>query len=103
MKRICRLLAGGLTLALVFLCCAGAAAAQGFTDVGVDAWYREAVTQCAAEGWLTGTGETEFAPEGEVSLLDVLLALYRFAGAPVVDAPAADVPADYAAAVAWSL
>ena len=79
----------------------------GYTDVPVNAWYHEAVDYVVENGLMNGVTKTAFAPEAIMNRAQMVTILYRMAGSPDVDAPAAfaDVAADsfYADAVAWAV
>ncbi len=51
-----------------------------FTDVAEDAWYYSIVLQAYTMGLVSGTSETTFTPESEVTGAELLTMLYRAAG-----------------------
>lgn len=57
---------------------AGSAAA--FTDVPADAWYRDAVNWAAEKGYVNGTGENSFNPDGKITRQEVVTILFRYSG-----------------------
>ena len=50
-----------------------------FTDVADGTWYTDAVAWAAANGIVTGTTETTFAPEAEITRESLAVILYRYA------------------------
>ena len=78
-----------------------------FADVPVDEWYHEAVDYAVESGLMNGISETEFDPACTLNRAQIITILYRLAGSPTVEAPAAftDVPAGvfYSEAVAWAV
>ena len=77
-----------------------------FTDVAEDAWYKEAVDYVYANGLMSGTSATTFAPSTQLSRAMMVQILYNLEEQPVVTESAAftDVAADawYADAVNWA-
>ena len=77
-----------------------------FTDVPEDAWYKEAVDYVYANGLMSGTSATTFAPSTQLSRAMMVQILYNLEEQPVVTESAAftDVAADawYADAVNWA-
>lgn len=77
-----------------------------FTDVPEDAWYKEAVDYVYANGLMSGTSATTFAPSTQLSRAMMVQILYNLEEQPVVTESAAftDVAADvwYAGAVNWA-
>lgn len=74
----------------------------GFTDVTPDAWYAEAANWCREQGILEGD---VFSPDMEMTRATVAESLYRAEGRPAVNAADfPDVPTDspYANAAAWA-
>ena len=57
-----------------------AAAGTGFTDVGSDSAYAEAVEALAAAGVMNGVGGGKFAPDQEVTRAMAITVLGRMAG-----------------------
>lgn len=49
-----------------------------FTDVKDNAWYGKAVTWCAQEGIVTGTGKGQFSPNKQVIRQDICVMVYRY-------------------------
>ena len=52
--------------------------ASGFTDVPEDAWYAPYVADCVAKGLMTGTSETTFLPEEEMTRAMLVQTLYKY-------------------------
>ena len=77
-----------------------------FTDIAVNAWYRDYVNFVWEEGLMNGVSDTLFAPSESVSRAMVVTVLHRLAGEPVVQfAPVfSDVAAGqwYTNAVIWA-
>ena len=77
-----------------------------FTDVPEDAWYKEAVDYVYANGLMSGTSATTFAPSTQLSRAMMVQILYNLEEQPVVTESAAftDVAANvwYADAVDWA-
>ncbi|MCD8128068.1 MAG: S-layer homology domain-containing protein [Oscillospiraceae bacterium] len=76
------------------------------TDVGVNAWYHEAVDYVVENGLMIGTATNAFSPDMETSRGMIVMILYRMAGAPEVSGEFgfSDVEASdyYASAVSWA-
>lgn len=51
------------------------AANTSFTDVPKGTWFYDAVTQCAAEGYVSGVGNNKFMPEGKLTYAQVFTML----------------------------
>lgn len=83
-----------------------AASSFSFEDISADEWYAEAVSTVCELGIMDGTGKNTFDPDIIVSKADVVVSLYRLAGAPLVEslAPFSDIGAssEVAAAVSWA-
>ena len=77
-----------------------------FTDVPEDAWYKEAVDYVYANGLMSGTSATIFAPSTQLSRAMMVQILYNLEDRPAAAESAAftDVAADawYADAVNWA-
>ena len=56
-----------------------AAAAADFSDVAADSWYADAVAWASEEGIVTGTTETTFAPDANITREQLATMLYRYA------------------------
>ena len=54
--------------------------AAGFTDVSQNAWYRDAVNWAAEKGYVNGTGENSFDPDGKITRQEVVTILFRYSG-----------------------
>ena len=88
---------------------AGSPAVEGempFTDVPAGSWCYDAVLWAYSSGIVTGVNETTFAPAQEINRAQVVMILYRLAGAPAVegDMPFTDVAEDawFRDAVLWA-
>lgn len=53
-----------------------------FNDVSDKMWYAPAVAYCADNGYMSGTGNNKFDPNGKVSRAQMAQILYNFAGRP---------------------
>ena len=58
-----------------------ASTAAAFTDVSQNAWYRDAVNWAAEKGYVNGTGENSFNPDGKITRQEVVTILFRYSGA----------------------
>lgn len=54
--------------------------AAGFTDVPQNAWYRDALNWAAEKGYVNGTGENSFNPDGKITRQEVVTILFRYSG-----------------------
>ena len=83
MKRVLPVI---LALVLVLSSFAFSYAAEntGFADVSDEAWYADAVAYCQERGWMSGTSETAFSPNGTMTRSMLATVLYRQAGSPAV-------------------
>lgn len=83
-----------------------ASAYEGFSDLKVNAWYRDGIEYVLKHGLMNGVSKTKFAPEGAVSRAAVVTVLWRMAGSPTAgDAISyTDVSRDawYAEAICWA-
>lgn len=83
------------------------AAAAGFTDIAETDYFAPAVDWGVEQGITTGTDETHFDPDGEVSRAQIVTFLWRKAGMPTPTATEtfSDVPAGswYETAVQWAV
>ena len=83
-----------------------ASAYEGFSDLKVNAWYRDGIEYVLKHGLMNGVSKTKFAPEGAVSRAAVVTVLWRMAGSPTAgDAISyTDVSWDawYAEAICWA-
>ncbi len=81
-------------------------AAQPFTDVGADAWYRAAVEFVYDNKLMSGTSGTTFGPDASMTRAMLVTVLYSMEGKPAVSGklPFEDVAAAswYYAPVAWA-
>lgn len=62
--------------------CLPASAATQFSDIKGNEWYAPAVAYCADNGYMSGTGNNKFDPNGRVSRAQMAQILYNFAGRP---------------------
>lgn len=95
-----------LALGLLLFLPALAREGTGFSDVGADAWYAEAVDFCVQRGLMSGTDAGAFEPDAAMSRAMLAAVLHRAHGAPAPGGPAdfADVAAESwcGDAVAWA-
>lgn len=77
-----------------------------FTDVKSGNWFYDAVKYAYAQGLMTGTSATTFAPNGTMNRAMIVTVLYRLEKSPAVTGASKfrDVPAGqwYSDAVAWA-
>ena len=77
-----------------------------FTDVKRGNWFYDAVKYAYAQGLMTGTSATTFAPNGTMNRAMIVTVLYRLEKSPAVTGASkfTDVPAGqwYSDAVAWA-
>lgn len=77
-----------------------------FTDVKSGHWFYDAVQYAYAQGLMTGTSATTFAPNGTMNRAMIVTVLYRLEKSPAVTGASkfTDVPAGqwYSDAVAWA-
>ena len=76
-----------------------------YADLESGAWYADAARYVLTEGYMAGTGNGNFAPNGTVTRGTVYQTLYNMAGKPAVAEPASftDVAGKwYADAAAWA-
>ena len=77
-----------------------------FTDVKSGNWFCDAVKYAYAQGLMTGTSATTFAPNGTMNRAMIVTVLYRLEKSPAVTGASkfTDVPAGqwYSDAVAWA-
>lgn len=80
--------------------------AMPFTDVKSSNWFYDAVKYAYAQGLMTGTSATTFAPNGTMNRAMIVTVLYRLEKSPAVTGASkfTDVPAGqwYSDAVAWA-
>ena len=95
-----------LILTLVLSSFACAAEDTGFADVSGDAWYAGAVAYCQERGWMSGTSDDTFSPDGTMTRAMLATVLYRQDGSPTVTGVDSftDTADDtwYSAAVVWA-
>lgn len=91
---------------------AGSPAAEGsyFDDVKDGQYYTDAVVWAAANGYVSGSGNNLFRPEGQITHQEVIVILWYYAGKPDADAtvltsfPDADQVNSWAVpAMAWAV
>lgn len=77
-----------------------------FTDVKSGNWFYDAVKYAYAQGLMTGTSATTFAPNGTMNRAMIVTVMYRLEKSPAVTGASkfTDVPAGqwYSDAVAWA-
>lgn len=76
--------ASALVLCLLFEGLVTPAFAAGYRDVSDDAWYADAVGYMKEHGYMIGTSEDTFSPDGAFSRAQMATVLYRLAGEPSV-------------------
>lgn len=69
-------MAAVLTLALAVTAFA-AVDDTGYSDVDANAWYTEAVMCCREHGLMSGIGNRQFAPEGNLTRAMLVSVLWR--------------------------
>lgn len=106
MKKIVSLI---LSLAICFSLMPTALAADAaskFTDVPVDAWYREELNFALERGYISGTSETTFAPDDAVTRGQFVTILGRMVGASAIDSSTkftdVNTSSYYAPYVSWA-
>ena len=75
------------------------------SDVPLDAWYHDVVDTAVDCGWMNGTGNSQFTPQGTTTRGMLATVLYRMAGSPKAPKSTfADVESSmyYADAVTWA-
>lgn len=78
---------------------------ESYTDIDKNAWYAEAVAYMVENGYMTGTSEGIFDPEGKMTRAMLVSVLYRISGKTVsYEKTFSDVAQDawYANAVVWA-
>ena len=95
--------------AAAITCSAGATNVSDFSDVRPSDWYHDAVNYVCENGFMNGTSNTMFSPNGTTSRGMIVTILYRLAGSPDLPEsnwgyPYADVDAGayYSAPVYWA-
>ena len=76
-----------LTVCLVTalsVCACAAAPVSGFSDVPDHAWYSNAVAYVKEKGYMIGTADDRFSPDGVFTRAQMAAVLYRLAGEPAV-------------------
>ena len=86
--------------------CSVSVLASSFTDVKDPSWYSDGVNYVVQNGYMTGTGNTTFEPNGMVTRAQIVQILYAKEGKPLVTSinPFTDIPENkwFSAAVLWS-
>lgn len=76
-----------------------------FTDVSSSLWYYEAVENVATKGWMNGTGDYCFYPDGILTRAMLAVIFWRISGCPDANESAAfpDTPSSawYANGLSW--
>lgn len=110
MKKIQRILSICLTVCLLVVLCPAViqAAEHPFSDVAPDAWYQEAVQYVYDNGLMSGSNDTSFEPEGQLTRAMFVTVLGRMEGVDTeqyADSGFSDVPDRewYSAYVAWAV
>lgn len=78
---------------------------EQFTDIDPNAWSYEGIQFCVMMGYMSGTGDTTFAPDGVTTRAQIVQILYNFVGEPEVSGstPFTDLTQDwYQDAVLWA-
>ena len=78
---------------------------EQFTDIDPNAWSYEGIQFCVMMGYMSGTGDTTFAPDGVTTRAQIVQILYNFVGEPEVSGstPFTDLTQDwYKNAVLWA-
>ena len=78
---------------------------EQFTDIDPNAWSYEGIQFCVMMGYMSGTGDTTFAPDGVTTRAQIVQILYNFVGEPEVSGstPFTDLTQDwYKDAVLWA-
>ena len=79
---------------------------EQFTDIDPNAWSYEGIQFCVMMGYMSGTGDTTFAPDGVTTRAQIVQILYNFVGEPDmtgVTTPFVDAQSGwYRDAVAWA-
>ena len=104
MKMRFRLFAGVLAAIMIIL--AVPAYASAFSDVEADRWSADDVAYVVEKGYMNGTGNGNFSPEGTMTRAMIVTVLWRREGSPKVrfTPEFKDVPENeyYATAVIWA-
>jgi len=76
-----------------------------FNDVSEDDWYYAYVQEAYEKGYMQGTSDNDFDPDGQMTRAMVITVLYRLAGEPATDGTSADTSLTqdwYKDAVSWA-
>ena len=70
---------------------------EQFTDIDPNAWSYEGIQFCVMMGYMSGTGDTTFAPDGVTTRAQIVQILYNFVGEPEVSGstPFTDLTQDW--------
>lgn len=105
LKRLTALMMVAILTLAVSVVAFAAVEDTGFSDVSADSWYAEAVMYCREHGLMAGIGNSQFAPESDLTRAQLATVLYQIAGSPAVTGQDefTDTPDDawYADAVRW--
>ena len=71
-------------IAALSVCACAAAPVSGFSDVAENAWYSNAVAYVREKGYMIGTSDDMFSPDGIFTRAQMATVLYRLAGEPAV-------------------
>lgn len=71
-------------VAALSVCACAEAPVSGFSDVTDHAWYSSAVTYVKEKGYMIGTADDMFSPDGVFTRAQMATVLYRLAGEPAV-------------------
>ena len=71
-------------LAALSVCACAAASVSGYSDVAENAWYSNAVAYVKEKGYMIGTADDMFSPDGIFTRARMVTVLYRLAGEPAV-------------------
>ena len=106
MKRTMALIAAVMLALSISIPALAAVEDTGFSDVGANAWYAEAVKYCREHNLMAGIGNNQFAPESNLTRAQLATVLYRIEGTPAVTGTDAftDTPDGvwYSDAVLWA-
>jgi len=82
-------------------------ALKRFTDLNPDAWYISAIDECVTHGWMNGTSDTTFAPDGTLTRAQAVCVVANASGEDLSKylEPFSDVSAQpwYYDALCWAV
>ena len=100
-----RIVSGIISLMMVVVIAFPVSAKTDFSDVKDPSWYSNSVSYVVNKGYMSGVGNNQFAPQGNVSRAQVVQILYAKEGKPSVADKEVykDVPNNrwYSSAVSW--